>query len=116
MPETDKTDQRSAKASNAGVGARDSELSDREGDERGVSWIGWLLLIYQIVVLCLLVNPWSLELRIGGWVLLAIEGMMLLFWGFPVFLYQIIWKGRSAKESLRIALWSFIDAIGLAVT
>jgi len=91
-----------------------AECDHREA-ERSLAWMGWLLFVYQIIVLGFLMNPWFSELRIGGWVLLAIEGVLLLCWALPVFLYQLMWKGRSVKESIRIALWSFVDAIGLAV-
>ncbi len=116
MPQSENVEEPAANATAEGADSGDSVLSDAGSAGRSVAWIGWLLLFYQIVVLGLLLNPWSSELRIGGWVLVAIEAVLLVFWGLPVFLYQLIWKGRSAKESLRVALWSFVDAIGLAVT
>lgn len=69
-----------------------------------------LLLFFNAALLTLLLNPW-LDAGVFAWVILAIELAVIVFWLFPVFLYQTLVKRRPARESLRHAAKSLTETL-----
>lgn len=56
-------------------------------------------------------NPWVSMLRSIAIFILVVEAFAIVFWALPIFLYQLVIKRCSWRESLRIAVKSIVDVL-----
>ena len=68
---------------------------------------------FQVFILILVVNPWSLIARNADFILAAIEIAMVVFVFFPVFIYQLAIKKIGFKESIKIAIDSLFTILSM---
>lgn len=84
-------------------------------ERRMFPWVGVFIAI-QLILVGLFFNPWVGALRWAAIFVFAVEVFALVFWAFPIFLYQLLVKQRSWRESLRTAVKSIVDVISYTFT
>lgn len=79
-------------------------------NEVSFPWVK-VFIALQFIALAMVLNPWADILSGAGMIIFCIELLVILFWAFPVFLYQLFVKGLSARDSLRHAVKSILDVL-----
>ncbi len=63
------------------------------------SIIGIFIAVNAVALFCAL-NPWVEEWQRSGITVLVFEGLFLLVIGLPAMAYQMLFKGKSARQSM----------------
>ncbi|MFC5768919.1 hypothetical protein [Thauera sinica] len=80
------------------------------GNNSSFPWFK-ILIALQVLAFACLFNPWSPIIRGVAVAIFAVEISFFVLWAFPVFIYQWLKKKKTLKESARIAIASFLEAI-----
>lgn len=73
-------------------------------------WIGVFCSI-QLLLVGAFFNPWVDILRSIAIFIFLVEVFAIVFWALPIFLYHLVIKQRSWRESFRIAVKSIVDIL-----
>ncbi|MDD2659884.1 MAG: hypothetical protein PHY54_09445 [Methylococcales bacterium] len=79
-------------------------------DLNNSSYLKFFFILNVFVILCV-INPWVYGLRLGAFIFLCIEIIMILLISIPSFFYQLLINKKSPKESLGMAITSFFNII-----
>jgi len=88
----------------------DPQSNNNEKYQSDFSYIK-LFFIINIFVFLLAINPWIYGLRLGAIISLGIEFIVILLTSIPVFFYQLLINKKNLKESLKMAITSFLNII-----
>lgn len=87
-------------------------LAEHAADRGGTGVRTWavLALLQGVGILCV-AQPWSEPWRDAGLALFAVEAVLLAAAFVPVFLFQWLHRGRSARESVRVTADVLMDQL-----
>jgi len=66
-----------------------------------------ILLVFQVLIAFSIFNPWSQTLRMGGFFVLFIELVIIVFWCVPEFIFYWLIKRQSFKD----CCYRFVDSL-----
>ena len=70
--------------------------------------LGILMLANGVALFCAL-NPWLESWRDQGHLFFLFEAAFLVLVGVPVLIYQMVWKGKSFRQSLSDSVQVVLD-------
>ncbi|WP_157197885.1 MULTISPECIES: hypothetical protein [Methylomonas] len=72
-----------------------------------------VLMYFQVFILILVINPWSLIVRNIAFILAAIEIAMVVLVFFPVLIYQLFIKKVGLKRGMELAIESLFNILSI---